>query len=200
MGELTLIHLGHCGINIGAKFWELAMNETILDKLELEKKQILYHETIKGKLNPRCVFIDNCDDIIKDVYNYLRYKSEEFIFDKKCCINGKEDAAENYSRGHYTIGKEIIDDCLDQIRIKIEGCDRAQGIIVTHSMTGGTGSGTGSLLFERLSVEYTKIPKFSFHVVPSPDYKDTIVAPYNWMKAQHSMIEHADASILFDNQ
>ena len=31
-------------------------------------------------------------------------------------ITGKEDAANNYARGHYTIGKEIVDPVLDRIR------------------------------------------------------------------------------------
>ena len=31
-------------------------------------------------------------------------------------ITGKEDAANNYARGHYTVGKEHIDSTLDRIR------------------------------------------------------------------------------------
>jgi tubulin alpha len=31
-------------------------------------------------------------------------------------ISGKEDAANNYARGHYTVGKELVDDVLDKIR------------------------------------------------------------------------------------
>lgn len=31
-------------------------------------------------------------------------------------ISGKEDAANNYARGHYTIGKEIVDSVLDRMR------------------------------------------------------------------------------------
>ena len=31
-------------------------------------------------------------------------------------ISGKEDAANNYARGHYTIGKEIVDPVLNRIR------------------------------------------------------------------------------------
>lgn len=31
-------------------------------------------------------------------------------------ISGKEDAANNYARGHYTIGKEILDLVMDKIR------------------------------------------------------------------------------------
>lgn len=31
-------------------------------------------------------------------------------------LSGKEDAANNYARGHYTVGKEQIDNCMDRIR------------------------------------------------------------------------------------
>ena len=30
-------------------------------------------------------------------------------------ITGKEDAANNFARGHYTIGKEILDRCVDKV-------------------------------------------------------------------------------------
>uniref|UniRef100_A0A8C0GMU1 Tubulin/FtsZ GTPase domain-containing protein n=1 Tax=Chelonoidis abingdonii TaxID=106734 RepID=A0A8C0GMU1_CHEAB len=38
------------------------------------------------------------------------------LFHPEQLITGKEDAANNYARGHYTIGKEIIDLVLDRIR------------------------------------------------------------------------------------
>lgn len=31
-------------------------------------------------------------------------------------ISGKEDAANNFARGHYTVGKEMIDVSMDKIR------------------------------------------------------------------------------------
>ncbi|KAK2082070.1 Tubulin alpha-3C/D chain [Saguinus oedipus] len=37
------------------------------------------------------------------------------LFHPEQLITGKEDAANNYARGHYTIGKEIVDLVLDQI-------------------------------------------------------------------------------------
>lgn len=37
-------------------------------------------------------------------------------------ITGKEDAANNYARGHYTIGKETIDPVTDRIRKLASGC------------------------------------------------------------------------------
>lgn len=38
------------------------------------------------------------------------------LFHPEQLISGKEDAANNYARGHYTIGKEIIDIVLDRTR------------------------------------------------------------------------------------
>jgi len=38
------------------------------------------------------------------------------LFHPEQLITGKEDAANNYARGHYTVGKEVIDLVLDRIR------------------------------------------------------------------------------------
>ena len=50
----------------------------------------------------------------------------KFFFFKKCPISGKEDAANNYARGHYTIGKEIVDLVLDRIRKLADSCTGLQ--------------------------------------------------------------------------
>lgn len=38
------------------------------------------------------------------------------LFHPELLISGKEDAANNYARGHYTIGKEMVDDVMDRVR------------------------------------------------------------------------------------
>jgi len=38
------------------------------------------------------------------------------LFHPEQLISGKEDAANNYARGHYTVGKELVDLVLDRIR------------------------------------------------------------------------------------
>jgi tubulin alpha len=80
----------------------------------------------------------------------------------------KEDAANNYARGHYTIGREVIDLVLDRIRKLADQCTGLQGFMIFHSFGGGTGAGFGSLLLERLSVDYGKKSRIEFAVYPSP--------------------------------
>ena len=38
------------------------------------------------------------------------------LFHPEQMITGKEDAANNYARGHYTVGRNKVDDVLDRIR------------------------------------------------------------------------------------
>lgn len=46
----------------------------------------------------------------------IRTGTYRSLFHPEQLISGKEDAANNYARGHYTIGKEIIDTVLGRIR------------------------------------------------------------------------------------
>ena len=40
------------------------------------------------------------------------YKS---LFRPENMITGKEDAANNFARGHYTVGKEILEEVLEEV-------------------------------------------------------------------------------------
>lgn len=97
------------------------------------------------------------------------------LFHPEQLITGKEDAANNYARGHYTIGKEIVDLVLDRIRKLSDQCTGLQGFLIFHSFGGGTGSGFTSLLMERLSVDYGKKSKLEFAIYPAPQVEHTFI-------------------------
>merc|ERR1711994_634920 len=80
-------------------------------------------------------------------------------------VNGKEDAANNFARGHYTVGKEQMDKVNDRLRKLVDNSENVQGFIVNHSLGGGTGSGLGTLILERLAVDYRKKSKIGFEVL-----------------------------------
>merc|ERR1711899_501919 len=122
------------------------------------------------------------------------------LFHPEQLISGKEDAANNFARGHYTIGKEIVDLCLDRIRKLADQCTGLQGFLVFNAVGGGTGSGLGSLLLERLSVDYGKKSKLGFTVYPSPQVSTSVVEPYNSVLSTHSLLEHTDVAVMLDNE
>ena len=41
------------------------------------------------------------------------------LFHPDMLMSGKEDAANNYARGHYTVGRDLIDLVLDKVRKQV---------------------------------------------------------------------------------
>ena len=107
-------------------------------------------------------------DLEPTVVDEVRTGTYRQLFHPEQLITGKEDAANNFARGHYTIGKEIVDLVLDRIRKLADNCTGLQGFMVFNAVGGGTGSGLGCLMLERLSVDYGKKSKLSFTVWACP--------------------------------
>ncbi|KHJ81553.1 Tubulin/FtsZ family, GTPase domain protein, partial [Oesophagostomum dentatum] len=152
--------------------------------------------TLPGKHVPRAVFVDLEPTVVDEVRTGTYAK----LFHPEQLITGKEDAANNYARGHYTIGKEIIEVCMDRIRRLCERCASLQGFLIFHSFGGGTGSGFASLMMERLSVDYGKKAKLEFSIYPAPMISTSMVEPYNSLLTTHTTLEHSDCSFMLDNE
>ncbi|KAF2979889.1 hypothetical protein EK904_010522, partial [Melospiza melodia maxima] len=155
--ECISVHVGQAGVQIGNACWELFCLEhgiqpdgTFKDlqgRLSSDDSfTTFFNETATGKHVPRAVMVDLEPTVVEQL------------------ITGKEDAANNYARGHYTIGKESIDMVLDRVRKLTDACSGLQGFLIFHSFGGGTGSGFTSLLMERLSVDYGKKSKLEFAI------------------------------------
>lgn len=207
--ECVSIHVGQAGVQIGNACWELYCLEHGIQKngyLDQSENAVVntretsfstfFNETGSGKYVPRAMLIDLEPTVIDEI-KHGEYKQ---LFHPEQMINGKEDAANNYARGHYTIGKELIDNVLDRIRKITEQCMGLQGFLVFHSFGGGTGSGFTSLLMERLSLDYGKKSKLEFAVYPAPQVSTAVVEPYNSILTTHCTLEHTDCAFMVDNE
>ncbi|XP_067835319.1 tubulin alpha-1 chain-like [Heptranchias perlo] len=155
-----------------------------------------FSETGRGKYIPRAVFVDLEPTVIDEI----RTGTYRQLFHPEQLITGKEDAANNYARGHCSIGKEIVDLVLDRIRKVADQCTGLQGFLIFHSFGGGTGSGFTSLLMERLSVDYGKKSKLEFAIYPAPQISTAVVEPYNSVLVTHCTLEQSDCAFLVDNE
>jgi tubulin alpha len=156
---------------------------------------IANHIQGQGKYVPRTIYCDLEPNVVDEV----RTGAYRSLFHPEQMITGKEDASNNYARGHYTVGKELIDQVLDKVRHVADNCSGLQGFLVFHSFGGGTGSGFGALLMERLSVDYGKKCKLEFCVYPAPQVATSVVEPYNSILTTHTTLEHSDCSFMVDN-
>ncbi|KAI0989759.1 hypothetical protein GJ496_007200 [Pomphorhynchus laevis] len=204
MREVINIHCGQAGVQIGNACWELFCIEDSIQcdgsKLTINKhennQKTFFAETTSGRFVPRAIFADLEPTVIDEI----RTGSYRQLFHPEQLITGKEDAANNYARGHYTVGKSMIDTLTNRIRKVVNACDSLQGFLIYRSFGGGTGSGLTSLLMERLSNEYCKTPKLEYIVYPAPRTSSSVVEPYNAILTTHSTITHADCSFLMDNE
>uniref|UniRef100_A0AAR2KCK7 Tubulin/FtsZ 2-layer sandwich domain-containing protein n=1 Tax=Pygocentrus nattereri TaxID=42514 RepID=A0AAR2KCK7_PYGNA len=117
------MHVGQAGAQMGNACWELyCLEHGIQPDGQMPSDKTIgggddsfntfFSETGAGKHVPRAVFVDLEPTVIDEV----RTGTYRQLFHPEQLITGKEDAANNYARGHYTIGKEIIDLVLDRTR------------------------------------------------------------------------------------
>ncbi|KAJ0848002.1 putative tubulin [Helianthus annuus] len=143
--------------------------QSVLDMMPFNT---FFSETSAGKHVPRAIFVDLEPTVIDEV----RTGTYRQLFHPEQLISGKEDAANNFARGHYT------------------------GFLVFNAVGGGTGSGFGIFAVERLSVDYGKKSKLGFTIYPSPQVSTAVVEPYNSVLSTHSLLEHTDVAVLLDNE
>merc|ERR1719367_1826238 len=155
-----------------------------------------YEETQTNKFVPRNLYCDLEPTVIDDV----KRGAMQDLFNNEFLLKGKEDAANNFARGHYTVGKEQMDMVNDRVRKLVDNCENPQGFIVTHAVGGGTGSGMGMLILERLAVDFRKKSKIGFELYPSPNISTCIVEPYNGLLSTHWLLDHTDVSLVLDNE
>ena len=206
MREVISVHIGQAGCQMGNACWELYClehgiqpdgqmpSDTNMDNDD--SFNTFFSETMGGKHVPRAVFVDLEPTVVDEV----RTGTYRQLFHPSNLKNGKEDAANNYARGHYTIGKEVVDDTEDSIKKLAEQCTGLQGFLIFHSFGGGTGSGFTSLLMEKLSLDYGKKAKLCFSIYPAPQVSTAVVEPYNAILFTHTTLEHADVEVRMDNE
>ncbi|CAH1100636.1 unnamed protein product [Psylliodes chrysocephalus] len=205
MREIVHVQAGQCGNQIGCKFWEVISDEHGIQPdgkyagdspLQLERINVYYTEASGGNYVPRAVLVDlepgTMDSARSGPYGEL-FRPDNFVF-------GQSGAGNNWAKGHYTEGAELVDSVMDVIRKESEGCDCLQGFQLTHSLGGGTGSGMGTLLIAKIREEFPDRIMSTFSVVPSPKVSDTVVEPYNATLSVHQLIENTDETFCIDNE
>merc|ERR1711973_1019882 len=203
--EILHIRVGQCGNQIGNRFWQTVIAEHSIDgsgyyqgenaEVDLDKVSV-YMRSAGERYVPRACLVDlepGTVDVIKASPVGTLFKPDNFVF-------GASGAGNNWAKGHYTEGAELIEEALDVIRKEVENCDCPQGFQICQSLGGGTGSGMGTLLLLKLRDAYPDRITCTYSVYPSPKVSDTVVEPYNAVLSSHQLLENADETFIIDNE
>jgi tubulin gamma len=123
--------------------------------------------------------------VFKNLFN-----PENFFFDK-------DGAGNNWAKG-YDYAEQREEELFDMVEREAEGSDSLEGFILTHSIAGGTGSGLGSFVLEKLNDRFPKKIIQTFSVFPD-ETADVIVQPYNSLLTLKRLSLNADSTIVLDN-
>ncbi|KAF8553882.1 beta-tubulin [Imleria badia] len=207
--------ISFAGNQVGERFWKMLLAEHGLDDsgmyvgedpLQIARAGVYFTPVDSNgptKYVPRSVQVD----LESGVCNHLRSGPLGSLFRPDTFFTGESGAGNNWAKGYYTEGAELIDPILDIVRRQSEGCDSLQGFQIIHSLGGGTGAGLGSLLLSKLreasnfrSQEYPDRMLQTFSILPSPNVSETVVEPYNALLSIHQLVDNCDLTICIDNE
>jgi tubulin gamma len=137
-------------------------------------------------------------------------------------------AGNNWAQG-YSTGEKLYEDIMEMVDREAEGSDSlevrtafyissrpfaiseraewynirgvvsVQGFMLLHSIAGGTGSGLGSFVLERLNDKFPKKLVQTYSVFPNAQEGDVVVQPYNALLTLKRLANHADSVVVLDN-
>lgn len=108
-------------------------------------------------------------------------------------------AGNNWASG-FSQGERFQEEVFDIIDREADGSDSLEGFVLCHSIAGGTGSGMGSYIMERLSDHFPKKLVQTYSVFPNQDeISDVVVQPYNSLLTLRRLTSCADCVVVLDN-
>ncbi|KAH8920537.1 beta-1 and beta-2 tubulin [Atractiella rhizophila] len=206
MREIITLQTGQAGNQIASAYWQSLLVEHGLDNngkyvgnsdaYQTERLNVFFSEASEAKWVPRSLQLDLEPATMETIKGGPLGK----LFRPDNFIHGQSGAGNNFSKGFYTEGAELLDNIMEQLRLETERCDLVQGFQLIHSLGGGTGSGLGSLLLSKIREEYPDRMIATWSILPSPKVSDTVVEPYNATLCFHQLVENSDETFCLDNE
>ncbi|KAH8279818.1 hypothetical protein KR054_007174 [Drosophila jambulina] len=204
--EIITLQLGQCGNQIGFEFWKrLCLEHGISPSGVLEdfatdgmdRKDVFFYQADDDHYIPRAVLLDLEPRVINTIMGsaYSKLYNTENVYLSK---HGGG-AGNNWASG-YSQGDKLQEEVFDIIDREADGSDSLEGFILCHSIAGGTGSGMGSFIMERLADRFPKKLIQTFSVFPNQDeISDVVVQPYNSLLTLRRLTSAADSVVVLDN-
>ena len=162
-----------------------------------DRKDVFFYQADDDHYIPRALLLDLEPRVIQPIQTgmYGNLFNPENIF-----IDPEGGGAGNNWGAGYAKAEAVQESIVDMIDREADGSDSLEGFMLTHSISGGTGSGMGSNLLEALNDRYPKKLIQTYSVFPNQaESSDVVVQPYNSMLALKRLTLNADCVVVLDN-
>lgn len=199
--EIITLQAGQCGNSVGQQFWQqLCQEHGINQDGNLEdfateggdRKDVFFYQSDDTRYIPRAILLD----LEPRVLNSIQQSSYKNIYNPENFYIHKDGtgAGNNWGMG-YSMGEQVHEDILDMIDREADGSDSLEGFMMLHSIAGGTGSGLGSYMLERLNDRFPKKLIQTYSVFPNTQDGDIVVQPYNSLLSMRRLTQNADSVV-----
>jgi tubulin gamma len=206
--EIITLQCGQCGNQVGTEFWKqlcaehgISPDGIIQDYATLggDRKDVFFYQADDEHYIPRALLLDLEPRVINTIRTgeYRNLYNPENIF----LSEDGGGAGNNWAVG-YEKADKVSEDIIDMIDREADGSESLEGFVLVHSIAGGTGSGMGSYLLEKLNDRYPKKLVQTYSVFPNQSDKeasDVVVQPYNSLLTLKRLILNADCVVVLDN-
>ncbi|KIV84028.1 tubulin gamma chain [Exophiala sideris] len=203
--ELITIQAGQCGNAIGSRFWQQLCQEHgisrdgTLEDFAIEggdRKDVFFYQSDDTRYIPRAILVD----LEPRVLNSIQTGPYKNIYNPENFFVGDDGmgAGNNWAAG-YAAGERVQEEIFDMIDREADGSDSLEGFMLLHSIAGGTGSGLGSYLLERMNDRFPKKIIQTYSVFPDTAIGDVVVNPYNSLLTMRRLTQNADSVVVLDN-
>ncbi|KNG89636.1 tubulin gamma chain [Aspergillus nomiae NRRL 13137] len=191
--------------NFGSQFWQqLCQEHGISQDGNLEefateggdRKDVFFYQSDDTRYIPRAILLD----LEPRVLNTIQTGPYRNIYNPENFFVGQQGvgAGNNWGAG-YSAGESVQEDIFDMIDREADGSDSLEGFMFLHSIAGGTGSGMGSFILERMNDRFPKKLIQTYSVFPDTQAADVVVNPYNSILAMRRLTQNADSVVVLDN-
>ncbi|KAL3982923.1 Tubulin/FtsZ family GTPase domain protein [Acanthocheilonema viteae] len=204
MKEVINIQAGSSGNSIGTKFWEMIAEDHGIgpdgiysgsSELQRGRMEVFFRETEENKHFPRAVVVD----LESDSLNAVLQSTHRALFQGDNFVSGRGGTGNIWAKGFYGEGRRYIDEVLEVIRKEADICEGLQGFNVAHSLCGGTGSGFGALIIEKIHEQYPNRLISTFSTVSSNRLLGVMKQPYNTILSLQHLAENANITYCIDS-
>jgi tubulin beta len=210
MREIVSLSIGQAGNQINKEFWKTISKEHGVDTtdgickaeqdVQSQKLNVFFEEVQGGRCVPRSILVDLEPGVLDSVRSNKEVGS---LFNPDNYVFAQNGAGNNWAKGFFNEGAEIVEDVMDRIRKQVELCDAFNSFQIMHSIGGGTGSGFGSLMIGKLNEEYSDKLNINYSIFPGSTFggtSDVVVEPYNSIMTLNSLIESSHACFTLENK
>ncbi|PAV58917.1 hypothetical protein WR25_13968 [Diploscapter pachys] len=206
-GSLMSVHVGQCGNQLAQSFWKSLCDEHGIDERgqpihdmdPTDNKEMFFYQADDNHYIPRAILIDLEPRVINGM---MQHKDFGHLFNQDNIYLSTHGggAGNNWASGYHQ-ASEVYEEIMDKIVREAENEDVMEGFLFTHSISGGTGSGMGSMLLEKMADHFDKkvIQTYSVFANQDDGAGDVVVHPYNSILSMQRLIEFPTHTVVLDN-